>query len=144
MNLYFDHFLKEKGLWEDGKKEYVFGEQVKPNNVVVNENKYIRLSEPITNPFAVLKVNRQAPKIWDVNEPDRGSDKGKKVHQILSYIKDVNDLSGAMKKAVREELITSVDQRNPISSRKTIKAPGNDGLFSSAIKGEKRRRNLAF
>ena len=60
---------------------------------------------------AVLKVSRGAPRIWDVDKPELGSDKGKKVHLILSYIKQRGDLSLAMKKAERKGLITDADKK---------------------------------
>lgn len=111
LNLYFDHFLKEKGLWVEGKKEYVFGEKVAPKNVVIKENNHFRLSPPLSDLSAVLKVSRGAPRIWDVDKPELGSDRGKKVHLVLSYIKLRGDLNLAMKKAKRKGLITDADKK---------------------------------
>ena len=45
--------------------------------------------------------------MWEVNHPEKGADKGRRVHEILSYIKTVNDLDDGLKKALRTGLITN-------------------------------------
>ena len=35
--------------------------------------------------------------MWEVNHPEKGADKGRRVHEILSYIKTVNDVDDALK-----------------------------------------------
>ena len=45
--------------------------------------------------------------MWEVNQPEKGADKGRRVHEILSYIKTVDDVDDALKKALRVGLIAN-------------------------------------
>ncbi len=107
LNTFFDAFLQSKGLWEDGKTQYNFGKTVKAANKKQKENKKIPTSQPVEDLSKILHINRQAPKMWEVIHPEKGADKGRRVHEILSYIKTVNDLDDALKKALRLGLITN-------------------------------------
>ena len=107
LNVFFDTFLKSKGLWEDGKTQYNFGKKVKETNNKQKENKKFPTSQPVEDLSKILHISRQAPKIWEVNHPEKGADKGRRVHEILSYIKTVNDVDDALKKALRLGLITN-------------------------------------
>ena len=49
--------------------------------------------------------------MWDVKNPERGSDKGRKVHEVLSYIKERKDLDDAIKRALREGLISNLEKK---------------------------------
>ena len=44
--------------------------------------------------------------MWEVNHPEKGADKGRRVHEILSYIKTVNDVDNALK-ALHQGLIAN-------------------------------------
>ena len=107
LNVFFDTFLKSKGLWEDGKTQYNFGKKVKETNNKQKENKKFPTSQPVEDLSKILHINRQAPKMWEVNHPEKGADKGRRVHEILSYIKTVNDVDDALKKALRLGLIAN-------------------------------------
>jgi len=120
LNLYFDAFLLEKGLWSEGKKEYFFGKKIAPKQSVQKENKHLKVVAPISDISKVLKINRQAPKIWDVHNPEKGSDKGKKVHEVLSYIKKSEDLHAAIKRAVREGILSKADREGVAALVKTV------------------------
>ena len=69
------HF-ETKGLWEDGKTQYNFGKKVKETNNKQKENKKFPTSQPIEDLSKILHINRQAPKMWEVNHPEKGADKG--------------------------------------------------------------------
>lgn len=107
LNVFFDTFLKSKGFWEDGKTQYNFGEKVKETNNKQKENKKIPISQPLEDLSKILHINRQAPKMWEVNHPEKKADKGRRIHEILSYIKTVNDVDNALKKALRLGLIAN-------------------------------------
>ena len=47
----------------------------------------------------------------EVNQPEKEADKGRRVHEILSYIKTVNDVDDALKKALRLGLIANSEVR---------------------------------
>lgn len=107
LSVFFDTFLKSKGLWEDGKTQYNFGKKVNETNNKQKENKKFPTSKPIEDLSKILRISRQAPKMWEVNQPEKGADKGRRVHEILSYIKTVNDVDDAVKKALRQGLIAN-------------------------------------
>ena len=111
LNTFFDSFIQSKGFWEEGKTQYSFGKKVKKTNDKQKENKKIPLSQPIEDLSKILHVNRQAPKMWEVNQPEKGTDKGRRVHEILSYIKSANDLDDALKKALRLGLIVNCEKK---------------------------------
>ena len=111
LNVFFDTFLKSKGLWEDGKTQYSFGKKVKEPNNKQKENKKFPTSHPVEDLSKILRISRQAPKMWEVNQPEKEADKGRRVHEILSYIKTVNDVDDALKKALRLGLITNSEVR---------------------------------
>ena len=90
LNTFFDTFIQSKGLWEDGKTQYNFGKRVKAANKKQKENKKIPTSQPVEDLSKILYINRQAPKMWEVNHPEKGADKGRRLHEILSYIKTTN------------------------------------------------------
>ena len=48
--------------------------------------------------------------MWEVNHPKKVADKGRRVHEILSYIETMNDLDDALKKALRLGLITNSEE----------------------------------
>lgn len=110
LNLYFDAYLKGKNLWVDGKKEYVFGEKIAQKKKPLHGNKYIKAVKPIIDLNRVLKINRTAPKAWDVNNPEISADRGRKIHEVLSYIVQLDDLDGAIKKALCEGLISKSEK----------------------------------
>ena len=105
LNTYFDNFLKEQGVWQENKTSYTFGTPIKHEAKPKLENKYLKVSEPLKDLSKILKISRQAPKMWEVDHPEKGADQGRKVHEILSYIKVENDLETALEKAIREGLL---------------------------------------
>jgi len=107
LNLHFDNFLKAEGMWEEKKTNYTFGSPVKYKTKARAENRFIKSTTPIDELSKILKITRQAPKMWEVENPEKGADKGRKVHEILSYIIVKDDLSMAIDKALREGLIVN-------------------------------------
>ena len=107
LNVHFDNFLKAEGMWEEKKTVYSFGSPHKYQAKERSKNKYIKVVEPINTLSNILKITRQAPKMWEVENPEKGADKGRKVHEILSYILVKEDLDSALEKALREGLIVN-------------------------------------
>lgn len=107
LSTYFDHFLKEQGLWEPDKAVYTFGSPVAYHSKPRPKNTNLEVSTPIKDLSKVLKISRQAPRIWEVDHPEKGADKGRKIHEILSYIKVESDLNSALEKALREGLLSN-------------------------------------
>ena len=107
---FFDTFLQSEGDWEDRKTQYSFGEKVKASPKKRAENKNIQLAQPVNDISKILRISRQAPKMWEVENPEKGADKGRKVHEILSYIKTSGDLDTAIKRALRQGLIANSEE----------------------------------
>jgi ATP-dependent exoDNAse (exonuclease V) beta subunit len=107
LSTYFDHFLKEQGLWEPDKAVYTFGSPVAYHSKPRPKNTNLEVSTPIKDLSKVLKISRQAPRMWEVDHPEKGADKGRKIHEILSYIKVESDLNSALEKALREGLLSN-------------------------------------
>ena len=107
LSTYFDHFLKEQGLWEPDKAVYTFGSPVVYHSKPRPKNTNLEVSTPIKDLSKVLKISRQAPRMWEVDHPEKGADKGRKIHEILSYIKVESDLNSALEKALREGLLSN-------------------------------------
>ena len=129
LNLYFDTYLKDKGLWVDGKKKYVLGKRLVQKNKNTAENNYIKTVEPLKG-LGGLKISRESPKMWDVKNPEGGSDKGRKVHEVLSYIKERKDLGGAIKRAIREGLISNLEKEEiEVLVKRLIEHPKMERYF---------------
>lgn len=107
LSTYFEHFLKEQVLWEPNRDVYTFGSPVAYHSKPRPKNTNLEVSTPIKDLSKVLKISRQAPRIWEVDHPEKGADKGRKIHEILSYIKVKSDLNSALEKALREGLLSN-------------------------------------
>jgi ATP-dependent exoDNAse (exonuclease V) beta subunit len=110
LNEFFDTFLQTNGDWQEGKTIYAFGEKVRPSQKQFEKNKEIFLADPIDDLSKILRISRQAPTMWEVDNPEKGADKGRKVHEILSYIKSEDDVNAAIEKALRQGLITNKEE----------------------------------
>jgi len=106
LNEFFDTLLKEEGKWQEGQSLYSFGEKVKSTQKALRKNQTIKRVEAIEDLSKVVRISKMAPKMWDVDAPEKGSDKGKKVHELLSYINDARDLESALEKGLRKGLIS--------------------------------------
>lgn len=107
LNGYFDHFLKEQGLWEPDKDMYTFGSPVAYHSKPRPKNTNLEVSAPLKDLSKVLKISRQAPRMWEVDHPEKRADKGRKIHEVLSYIKVESDLNSALEKALREGFLSN-------------------------------------
>jgi len=106
LNEFFDTLLKEEGKWQEGQSLYSFGEKVKSKQKALRKNQTIKRVDAIEDISKVVRISKMAPKMWDVDAPEKGSDKGKKVHELLSYINDARDLESALEKGLRKGLIS--------------------------------------
>jgi ATP-dependent exoDNAse (exonuclease V) beta subunit len=132
---FFDTFLKSEGDWEDGKTQYSFGDKVKASPKKRAENKNIQLAQPVEDISKILRISRQAPKMWEVENPEKGADKGRKVHEILSYIKTTNDIDAALKRALRQGLIANSEEAEMRSLlERTLQNPEVKTYFAQGLK----------
>ena len=135
LNTYFDNFLKEQGVWQENKTTYTFGTPLKYAPKSRPENKNLTVSEPIEDLSKVLKISRQAPKMWEVDHPEKGADKGRKIHEILSYVKIEDDLESALEKGTREGLLLNSElQEMRLFLLKILRHPGLKKYFAAGLK----------
>lgn len=132
---FFETFLKSEGYWEDGKKQYSFGDKVQVPIKKTTKNKNIQLAQPIEDISKILRISRQAPKMWNVDNPEIGADKGRKIHELLSYIKTTKEIDTALKRALRQGLIANSEEaemRNLLEM--TIENPEVKIYFAEGLK----------
>ena len=103
---FFDHFLESIGELNGNKTHYIFGEKHAGQANTNTKNKTIPTPLPIKDVYKTLRINRMAPKIWSAEAPEKNTDKGRKIHEILSHIKTIADSEKAIAKALRGGLIT--------------------------------------
>jgi ATP-dependent exoDNAse (exonuclease V) beta subunit len=84
---FFKFYLQSLQLWDDNRYEYSFGSKAH------RENKDDKLSEPFLLKNVIseswkhrLLLSLQAPKNWDVENPDLEKSRGQLMHLILSAI----------------------------------------------------------
>lgn len=106
---FFDSFLDSIGELNNNKTHYVFGKKRTSSVSVSTKNMTIPTPLPIKDVYKIIRINRMAPKIWAADSPEKQTDRGRKIHEILSYIKTIADTDKAITKALREGLITTRD-----------------------------------
>ena len=98
LSTYFEHFLKEQGLWEPNRDVYTFGSPVAYHSKPRPKNNEFRSFHTYKRFVQGFKISRQAPRMWEVDRPEKGADKGRKIHEILSNIKVESDLNSALER----------------------------------------------
>ena len=135
LSTYFEHFLKEQGLWEPNRDVYTFGSPVAYHSKPRPKNTNLEVSTPIKDLSKVLKISRQAPRMWEVDRPEKGADKGRKIHEILSNIKIESDLNSALEKALREGLLSNNELKEVhYLLQQTLRHPKLKKYFSVGLK----------
>ena len=105
----FKSFLEKEGLWTDGCGDFLLGKKVSPESPFFPKVNLIHNTQTIKDFNSVLRLSGSAPKNWSVNAPIDSTEKGDKVHKILSYINYEKDLEPAIEKALGEGLILNED-----------------------------------
>ena len=97
----FRSFLEAREMWDDSKDNYSFGE----DNDIVEENTpegdQLSLGEFISGDWRDhIRLSGKALERWDLAEDTRNMLWGNLVHNILSAVRDKNDIDGAMRKEI--------------------------------------------
>jgi len=73
--------------------------------------------------------------MWEVDRPEKGADKGRKIHEILSNIKVESDLNSALEKALREGLLSNNELKEVhYLLQQTLRHPKLKKYFSVGLK----------
>ena len=104
---FFKSYLELKGLWKDGLKSVLLGEEKKPERLHVAKPAMIQNTLTIKDFSKVLRISRSAPISWSVDAPNDSIEKGEKIHKILSFIAHEKDVKNAVERALCEGFILS-------------------------------------
>ncbi|MGX7667699.1 UvrD-helicase domain-containing protein [Flavobacterium pedocola] len=119
MSSYFIDFLKFKGIYEDGKSEFGFGDSTKQSasGSVKEKQPTIEVVKEVFNPKKIKIAQREAL-MWGTKQLE-AIEFGNVMHEILSYVKTQDDLELAIQKAIENGLIVT-SQKEAV--QKTLKA----------------------
>jgi ATP-dependent exoDNAse (exonuclease V) beta subunit len=106
---FFAHYLKESGLWSEGKDIYEFGEptpyKAKTNGKTIAKRS---LSSMISSDWREkILVRANAPEAWNIAEPQESFQWGNLVHTALSRIMKSGDEENVLLKMSDEGMIDS-------------------------------------
>jgi len=134
----FHAFFIVKGLWENEKKTYSFGQLPTISQIDRTE----KTNTPSMDKTQVhsgnwrekIRISTSAPAFWDVENPDRNREYGNLIHLILSKIIRASDLSQVLDEAVSEGLLED-EQKMPLSEKlqRIIAKPEIAKYFSEGI-----------
>lgn len=136
-DLYYN-FLVSTGDWQSEKNIYTFGNQedkIEPKPVAKSEN---HATEDETFPTAhwdeLITLSRRAPKVWDVENPERNRRWGNLVHTIMAEIVTASDILPAINRAISAgELAPDQKEHLQQSIKKIISNPLISSYFSEDV-----------
>lgn len=116
----FIHYLKEKGLWEETRAQYRFGNLENKNEV--SEHKNIREVIPYTYTFKErpeFRILTKSGVLWDTDR-ESAIFKGNTVHLIMGLIKTREDVDDAISALIRRGELSGEERTDIINRIKTI------------------------
>ena len=135
----FHGYLLDKGIWKDEERVYTFGEVPPPGLRATH------LPEKVvsTTEIEIRKRHRQnkmvfskhAPKVWDIENPDRNRRWGNLVHAIMAKIEFEKDLDQVIDEAFKEGLLDE-NEKNSLTEkiRKLLALPQIRPLFEKGVR----------
>lgn len=128
MSSFFVNYLISKGLFEENKLEYEFGEKTKLSLLV----KHVDASKPIESVVEILepkkvKIAQREALMWGTHQQE-SIEYGNVIHEIMSFVKSKSDVDVAVEKSVENGLI-HVEQKEKVSE--TILKVVNHALLES-------------
>ncbi|MBD0723829.1 ATP-dependent helicase [Flavobacterium sp. L1I52] len=114
MSSFFVNYLISKGLFEENKSEYEFGEKTKLSLLV----KHVDASKPIESVVEILepkkvKIAQREALMWGTHQQE-SIEYGNVIHEIMSFVKSKSDVDVAVEKSVENGLI-HVEQKEKVS-----------------------------
>jgi len=100
---FFAAFLKETGVWEEGKCQYGFGTFTPGQQTTERIGDQVRTltSLPSFDWRQAIRIRRRAPEYWDMEDPTGRIDFGNRVHTLLAGVHSAGDLDEAMQRGIR-------------------------------------------
>jgi ATP-dependent exoDNAse (exonuclease V) beta subunit len=106
MASFFIKYLMHKGVYNDEKFEYEFGNRIKlsPSHQTLDLIKTIPIVSEVLNPKNI-KIAQKESLMWGTHQQEAIS-YGNVIHEILASVKDKSDIELAVTKAIENGLIT--------------------------------------
>lgn len=106
MCTFFINYVASKGIWNEDKLEYEFGNATKLSlaKLHVDTSKTIPLVAEILNPKNIKIAKREAL-MWGTHQQE-AIEYGNVIHEILSFVKTKSDVDLAITKSIESGLIT--------------------------------------
>jgi len=106
MSSFFTNYIDTKGLFQEDKLEYNFGNPTKlsVSKQHVDTSKVIRSVTEILDPKNI-KIAQRESLMWGTHQQE-AIEYGNLIHEILSFVKTSNDIELALAKAIENGLIT--------------------------------------
>lgn len=110
----FYMFLADAGLWSDEERVYTFGEipvaglrkiDIRKKTIIKDAKDRV-----IGSRKKKLIFSKHAPKVWDVEDPERNRQWGNLVHELLAKIEYAKDVNQVIDEAFRDGLLDKEDK----------------------------------
>ena len=132
----FKKFLAYKGIWQDDRTVYTFGEELPniPKTGALQSNVY-QIEQFISIDWrSKLRLAGKAPSLWNIDDPSRNRQWGNLVHTLLSRLTTSDQLDEMFAKMKFEGLIQPEQETALLQKAKeVVKHPLLVHLFASGI-----------
>jgi ATP-dependent exoDNAse (exonuclease V) beta subunit len=114
MSTFFLNYLRHKGLFNSSQLNYQWGKEER----VSSAGKAVQSIQPIgwiqnTLPAAAIKIVHKESLMWGTHQ-QKAIEYGNVIHEILSYVKTIDDIDLAITKSLESGLINS-GQKNEVT-----------------------------
>ena len=92
-----ESFLKEKGIWENGKLIFEFGKNLEVHKKPDNEQENILLNEFVSTSWQSHDISIATSAIWQKSENEDARGYGTLVHEILALIFTATDVKRVLR-----------------------------------------------
>ena len=115
MSSFFTNYIDTKGLFQENKLDYDFGNATKLSisKQHVDTSKVILSVTEILDPKNI-KIAQRESLMWGTHQQE-AIEYGNLIHEILSFVKTINDIELALTKAIENGLITFI-QKDAVES----------------------------
>lgn len=134
MSSYFIKFLQDKGMFDNLKNTYEFGDSKKlsQNEKHIDNQKLIEVVPQRLN-MDVVKIARRESLMWDTQR-GKAIEFGNVMHEIFAFIENEHDIPKAIMKATESGLITIAQQEEVSATLKqVVQHPQLADYFSEGI-----------
>ncbi|MFH1937595.1 MAG: 3'-5' exonuclease, partial [Bacteroidota bacterium] len=132
----FATYLKETGVWEEGKNHYEFGTLTGGQQTTGKMGDQVRslTSLPSCDWRPAIRIRHRAPEYWDMEDLSGRADFGNRVHALLAGINTAGDLEEAMKRALLSGAIAAEEEKRICQvASNVLKHPHLERFFSAEV-----------